>query len=534
MAERYGSHLRAPTKRRRLVGCRPALTPLHADCHARVAGLNEPSKIAFAFDVDQDRRNSLMISGNISISGSFRPPAPVPSPKRLGLVSLLRTLMRNPIECWAEEHFRKASVTVRLPLLNAVLVHETRAIRRVLLENAENYRKDSLQRRVLSAGLGEGLLSAEGSKWQMQRRTLAPLFAPRTVLDFAPAVLKAVAALCERWRLECGERELDVAAEMTRLTLDVLERTIFSDGLGRDVDEIRSAMGVYFNSIGRISPLDLIGVPDFVPRIGHLRVSSTLRYFESAIDHIIETRRRRLEDGPNGGPEDILTLLLKALDPDTSTHMTAAEVRSNILTFVAAGHETTANALTWSLFLLSQSPEWRSRVEAEADNAICGPIDGMLDRLAVTRAVVEEALRLYPPIAAISRVAMDTDELAGEPVRRGSLIVIAPYILHRHRLLWNHPEDFDPARFLGSARKEIDRFAYLPFGAGPRTCIGATFAMQEATLALATIAHHFRLELAPRHAVWPVLRVTLRPAGGLPVIARPRSPRERTRDASRP
>jgi cytochrome P450 len=438
--------------------------------------------------------------------------------------------MRNPIECWVEEHFRKACVAVRLPLLDAVLVHEPKAIRRVLLENADNYRKDSLQRRVLSAGLSEGLLSAEGSKWQMQRRALAPMFARRTVLDFAPAVLKAVGALCERWHLECGERELDVAAEMTRLTLDVLERTIFSDGLGGDVDEIRSAMGTYFDTIGRISPLDLFGAPDFVPRIGRLRVRSTLRFFESAIDHIIETRRHRLEAGPNGAPEDILTLLLEALDPDTSTHMTAAEVRSNILTFIAAGHETTANTLTWSLFLLSQSPEWRSRVEAEADDAIGTPIDGLLDRLVVTRAVIEEALRLYPPIAAISRVAMNSDELAGEPIRRGSLIVIAPYVLHRHRLLWDCPEDFDPARFLGSARKEIDRFAYLPFGAGPRTCIGMTFAMQEATLALATIVHYFRLELAPRHAVWPVLRVTLRPAGGLPMIAKPRRSRERARD----
>jgi cytochrome P450 len=315
---------------------------------------------------------------------------------------------------------------------------------------------------------------------------------------------------------------------MTRLTLDVLERTIFSDGLGRDVDEIRNAMGVYFNTIGRISPLDILGAPGFVPRIGRLRVKSTLRFFESAIDQIIATRRRRLEERPSNGPEDILTLLLGALDPDTSAQMTAAEVRSNILTFIAAGHETTANALTWSLFLLSQSPEWRSRVEAECDSAIGGPIEGVLDRLVVTRAVVEEALRLYPPIAAISRVALNADELAGEPIGRGSLIVIAPYVLHRHRLLWNCPEHFDPARFLGNARKEMDRFAYIPFGAGPRTCIGATFAMQEATLVLATIIHHFRLELASGHAVWPVLRVTLRPAGGLPMIVKPRRPRETT------
>jgi cytochrome P450 len=462
-----------------------------------------------------------MTSAHFPTARSYRPPAPLPSPQRLGLIPLLRTLTRNPVECWAEEHFQKACVTVGLPMLKAVLVHEPRAIRRVLLENAENYKKDSLQRRVLSAGLKEGLLSAEGSRWQVQRRTLAPMFAPGAVLNLAPGLLKAIAALCDRWHRR-GDQVFDVAAEMTRLTLEVLERTIFSDGLGRDVDEIRSAMGVYFNSIGRISPLDLIGVPDFVPRIGHLRVRSTLRFFESAIDGIIATRQRRLDERPNDRPQDILTLLLKALDPDTSVRMTAAEVRSNILTFIAAGHETTANALTWSLFLISQSPEWRARVEAEADSAIGTPINSLLDRRVETRAVVEEALRLYPPIAAISRVATGPDELGGERIRRGSLIVIAPYVLHRHRLLWNYPEDFDPSRFLGSARKEIDRFAYMPFGAGPRTCIGSTFAMQEATVVLATIVHHFRLELAPGHGVWPLLRVTLRPAGGLPMIVQSR------------
>jgi cytochrome P450 len=288
-------------------------------------------------------------------------------------------------------------------------------------------------------------------------------------------------------------------------------------------------MTAYFNRIGRVGPLDLLGVPDFVPRIAHLRVRSTLRFFETAIDTMIATRRRRLAEHPGSAPKDILTLLLDALDPDTGERMTPAEVRSNILTFIAAGHETTANSLSWSLFLLSQSTQWRERVEAEADREIGSPIEGLAERLVVTRAVIEEAIRLYPPIAAISRVAIDADELAGEPIRRGSLIVIAPYVLHRHRLLWDDPDGFDPSRWLGDARKNVDRFAYLPFGAGPRTCIGSAFALQEATLVLAAIMNRFSLTLAPRHVVWPMLRVTLRPAGGLPMtvglreVARERS-----------
>jgi cytochrome P450 len=278
-------------------------------------------------------------------------------------------------------------------------------------------------------------------------------------------------------------------------------------------------MATYFNTIGRISALDLLGVPGFVPRVSRLRVRSTLRFFEQAIDEMIATRSRRLADDASDVPSDILTLLLRALDPTTGQRMSEAEVRSNILTFISAGHETTANALTWTLFLLGQSPEWLARVEQEAER-VGTPAADTIERLVETRAAIEEAIRLYPPIAAISRVAIDADELGGEMIRRGTMVVIAPYVLHRHRLLWNDPEVFDPSRFLPEARNKIDRFAYLPFGAGPRTCIGSTFALQEATLVLATITKHFRLQLALGHSVEPLLRVTLRPNGGLPMLIR--------------
>jgi cytochrome P450 len=362
-------------------------------------------------------------------------------------------------------------------------------------------------------------LSAEDERWRTQRRTVAPVFARKTIMEFAPAMMDAAAALTERWNGDDGATR-DVAAEMTRVTLDVLERTIFSDGFGRAPEEIRSAMNIYFNTIGRIDPLDLLGLPPSVPRLSHLRVRSTLRFFETAIDQIIATRRRRLAEKAAGTARDILTLLLDALDPETGERMTEAEVRSNILTFIAAGHETTANTITWSLFLLSQSQEWRERVEREAERELDGPIDGLADRLVQTRAVIDEAIRLYPPIAAMSRVANGPDELAGTPVKRGTMVVIAPYVLHRHRRYWRDPDLFDPRRFLGKARADIDRFVYLPFGAGVRTCIGSAFALQEATLILATIMKNFDVALAPGSTVWPLLRVTLRPAGGLPMTIR--------------
>jgi cytochrome P450 len=443
---------------------------------------------------------------------SYRPPAPIPLPKPLGLFGLLSTLKRNPLECWTQAHFEKPVVAGGLPFKHVLLVHEPAAIRRVLLDNAGNYQKDAIQRRVLSAGLGDGLLSAEGEQWRTQRRTVAPVFARKTIMDFAPAMMAAADALTERWRGEDGST-VDAAAEMSRVTLEVLERTIFSDGLGRDKEEFRGAMATYFNTIGRIDPLDILGLPPSVPRLSHWRVRSTLRFFETAIDEIIAMRRRRSGEKAN----DILTLLLGALDPETGRQMSEAEVRSNILTFISAGHETTANTITWSLFLLSQSPEWRARVEAEAAREIGGPIAGLADRLVETRAVIDEAVRLYPAIAALSRVAKGPDELGGEKVKRGTMIVIAPYVLHRHKLYWRDPDTFDPSRFLGKAKNEIDRYAYIPFGAGIRTCIGSAFALQEATLILATIMKNFDVALPPGTAVWPMLRVTLRPADGLPL-----------------
>jgi cytochrome P450 len=439
----------------------------------------------------------------------------------LGPLALLRVLASNPLEAWTKAHFEKPIVMGGLSIGRVALVSDPAAIRRVLMDNNQNYHKDWLQQRVLSAGLTNGLLTAEGQQWRTQRRALAPLFARRTVLSFSAAMIDAAAALVERLRLRDGQIE-DMAVEATRLTLEVLERTMFSDGLGRSPEDIRVAMKHYFEAIGRLDPFDVLGLPNVVPRLSRWKVRPMLRLFESAIDTIVSTRRRRIAEDPGVVPRDILTLLLEARDPETGEGLSEVEVRANILTFIAAGHETTANSITWSLFLLSQSPEWRARVQAEADRELDGDIDGIAERLVETRAVIEEAMRLYPPLAAISRAALAPDELAGEPIRRGTMVVIAPYVLHRHRALWADPDAFDPNRFLGGARERIDRFAYLPFGVGPRICIGATFALQEASIVVATVMRHFTLELAPGHAVWPVHRVTLRPSGGLPMIVRRR------------
>ena len=333
--------------------------------------------------------------------------------KALGPIALLRVLANNPLEAWTAAHFERPAVTGGLTFGRVVVLSDPVAIRRVLLDNCDNYRKDWLQRRVLSAGLTGGLLTAEGHQWKTQRRALAPLFARKTVMSFAPAMIDAANGMVARLSQREGQ-VVDIAVEATRVTLDVLERTIFSEGFGRDPEEIRLAMKSYFEAIGRIDPFDILGVPDVVPRPARWKLRPMLRLFEDTIDTIISTRRDRLARDPSSAPRDILTLLLQSADPETGELLSEPEVRANILTFIAAGHETTANCIAWSLFLLSQSDEWRERIQAEADQELDGDEEALSDSLHETRAVIDEANRLYPPIRQSAAPPSGATNLAGQ------------------------------------------------------------------------------------------------------------------------
>ncbi len=448
----------------------------------------------------------------------FRPPAPKPRDVPLGPVGLLLALRRNPVETWTRAHFEKPILVGRRVLGEMAVVSEPAAIRRVLLDNVANYRKDDLQRRVLSPGLGNGLLTAEGKQWRAQRRTVAPMFTPRNVLSFAQQMAEAARATVERLQRRRPGQIVDVSAEMARVTLEILERTIFTDGLGQGPEHFREAVTRYFDTAGRIDPLDLLGFPDFIPRIGRIRSRPIMRFFRDTVDAIIATRRKNLGDPNYKRPHDLLTLLLEAKDPETGEGLDEEELRANIITFVGAGHETTANALTWSLYLLSESPEWRARLEAEADRELGhGDAETLAERLLETRAVIEEAMRLYPPAATLTREAIEPDMLAGRRIKKGMRVVVPPFVVHRHRLLWRDPDLFMPERFLGEARDKIDRFAYIPFGAGPRVCVGASFALQEAQIVLAHLMQAFRFEHVETHEIRPVQRVTLRPKDGMPM-----------------
>jgi cytochrome P450 len=451
----------------------------------------------------------------------FRPPAPEPRRTPGDLFDFLKAARTNLLTTWMDEHFETPILTGDGVLGRITVVSDPAAIRHILVENAANYRKDDLQLRVLAPGLGRGLLTADGDQWRLQRRTLAPLFNPRTVASFVPPMVDASSRLVRQWRRRREGRIIDVALEMTRVTLDVLERTIFTHGLARDPDALGRAITRYFEAIGPLDPLDVFGLPGWIPRIGRLRARPAIRFFEEVVGQLVEGRKALLS-GAEPAPRDLLTLLLEAADPETGQGLSDLEVGANIVTFIGAGHETTANALSWSLYLLSQDPVARAAIEREVDEVLAdGPLGPEhLERLVYTRAVIDEAMRLYPPVPTLSRAAIANDRIGDLKIPARSIVAISPYVLHRHRTLWREPDAFMPERFLPERKAAIDRFAYLPFGAGPRVCIGASFSLQEALIVLATIVREVRLDLVEGHAVHPLHRVTLRPQGGLPMRLR--------------
>jgi cytochrome P450 len=439
----------------------------------------------------------------------------------MGPIALLRALRTNPIECWTQKHFERPIVLGGFAFGKVAVVSDPPAIRQVLVEKTADYRKSKLQNRVLSVALKNGLLTVEGDEWRSQRRTIAPQFGKKAVMRLAPHMVDAGNAMIERWRAGGDGRAFELMTELSRLTLDGLVRTIFADGLGSDAEAMRMAMVTYFETTGRIDPFDIMGLPDAIPRITRLKVRPQLRFFDESVNALIAARKRKIADTPDAVPQDLLTILLTARDPETGAPMGDTEVKANILTFIAAGQETTANALTWAIYLLCQSPEWYERLTVEADQQLerSGPLDTLADRLVETRAVLDEAMRLYPPIVGITRTAGKADEVCGEHIARGTMMVVSPWVLHRHRLLWDDPDLFDPGRFLEGSGRKMERYAYLPFGIGPRMCIGAAFALQEATIVLAMLMRTFTLRMEPGQSVWPLQMITLRPKDPLMMTA---------------
>jgi cytochrome P450 len=404
---------------------------------------------------------------------------------------------------------------------NNFVVSDPSGVKRVLLDNVANYPKTEMETKMLGAVVGEGILVSQGDKWKSHRKLMAPSFDFRSIVSYAPAMVTSAAAFADSWDTRGTGAVIDIAEEMTRLTLKVISETMFSaDGeeLGELVDGSLSMLG---------DSLDF-SIFDILPLIGPPRMKKKMDKIHqnfAEMDRTMQALIRSREASPHATPRDLLDRLIAARDTETGTRLSNEEVRDETVIIFLAGHETTALALTYTWYLLSQHPEVEAKLHAELQRVLGGrpPVHDDLANLPYTKMVIEEAMRLYPPAPGISnRAVLADDEIAGVKVPKGSNIMIAPWVIHRHRLLWENPEVFDPERFSPERSQGRHRFAYLPFGGGPRVCIGMALAMAEAQLILATMAQRFRLKLVSGQDIVLQHRITMRPRDGIRMILVPR------------
>ncbi|RJE81701.1 cytochrome P450 [Paracoccus sp. JM45] len=426
--------------------------------------------------------------------------------KPLGALGTVLTARRNLLELIP-------AIAVRQPIVSGKtglrwhMVMDPAALRHVLKDRVDDYPKSVTTKLVLEPAIGDSMFIAEGAHWRWQRRAAAPAFAHRHIEALGPVMTAAAEASCRRLAAATGP--VDLFEETVAATFDVISDVTFSGDGVFDRDNVHRSIDAYIAQTAKVSLLDVLGLPAWIPRPGRLFSGPGLRRMKAMADQAIAARSRL----PKDGAPDLLDLLLDAQDPETGRAMNRDELRDNLLTFIVAGHETTALTLAWALYLCAFDPAIQERAASEARDVLGDRAATAADfgQLPLIQRIVNETLRLYPPAAFLSRTAQAKDILCGRQVNAGDTVMLPVYALHRHHLLWDRPDAFDPDRFLTAP----DRYAFLPFGAGPRICIGASFAMQEAVIILATLLARFRFKAIAGRDPQPQMILTLRPQGGV-------------------
>lgn len=401
------------------------------------------------------------------------------------------------------------------------MVQDPSALKRIFLDNAQNYPKSEAMLRMLRPAVGNSLFTAEGADWRWQRRAVSPVFAHRNVVALAPIMTATAERAADRM---AGAGPHEMVGQMMRATFDVICDVALSGREHFDADVYGAAILKYFQTAGRASLLDFIQMPDWVPRPGAILGLGAVKTMHTMVAAAIEARRA---EGSQGA-DDLLDHMLKATDPETGRRMTHRDVLHNMQFFIVAGHETTALTLSWALYLLSAHPEIQERAAAEASSVLSGrPATAAdLDRMPFARQVLDETMRLFPPVGIVARSAAGPDVLAGREIRTGEIIFLAFYALQRHEMWWDRPHEFDPDNFAEERVKGRHKYLHLPFGAGPRVCVGANFAMMQAQIILSTLLDRYRFTRDERPAPVPTMHMTVRPEGGVWLHAEPRESRE--------
>jgi cytochrome P450 len=460
-----------------------------------------------------------MEQATLTILKRFVPPAPEPAPDGTGPLELARRMRTNTITFFPRRAYKEEVVQQRYFGRALLVLNAPDAIRHVLVDNHERYGRTRAALRILLPLVGAGLLVSEGPPWRHQRRTLAPAFTPKAASLLAPHMLGPTEEAMAELRAAQGE-PVNLFAVVQRLALEIAGRTMFSIEMREHKAVLRDLVGRYNVRLARPHLLDII-LPVSIPTPHDIARRLFERGWMAFFEKLMAQRRQAGASATQ--PRDLFDLLLAARDPETGQAFSPVQLRDQAATMIMAGHETTAVALSWALYLLALAPDVQDRAALEARQAKSGE-DGaaVLDRLTYTRAVIDETMRLYPPAYAVGRAAREPDEVAGVRVQPGDIIVVAPWVLHRHRRRWTDPNAFDPERFMPGA-PPVNRYAYLPFGLGPRVCIGAHFALTEATLVLSHLLKNFRIELASERPVMPVGVVTTQPDHQPPFRLLPRA-----------
>jgi len=442
--------------------------------------------------------------GNRALFAPARPIAPKAYPSFWRFLHAART---NALLMWPDDAYERPFIRQSFLGHTRLLLNDPAAIHHVLVGHPGNYRRPTSISRIIRPIAGDGLVLSEGEAWRHQRRTIAPALGPRIIPLLCHHVAASLAETIEQLRRDAAA-PVNMRSVLQNLALNIAGRSMFSLEMHDYGDAITTAMTRYNERHTRPSLLDMV-LPLHIPSPRDFGRRRFQRGWMGLVETIMEARLRL---PPTDTPRDLFDLLIAARDPESGQGFSRDQLRDQTATMILAGHETTATTLFWSLTLLAQVPAEQERVAMEAASHDFSPdaAAATLAELPQTRAVISEALRLYPPAFTLAREAIAADNAAGIEIPAGALIWIAPWVLHRHRRLWRDPDAFDPSRFLPAAPTP-PRFAYLPFGAGPRVCIGSQFALAEATLVLAALIRNFRVELVERQPVLPVAVATTQP-----------------------
>jgi cytochrome P450 len=445
-----------------------------------------------------------------------------PGPRTLSPLGSMADLMRDGTKfvCDMERMYGDV-VKYRVAYMTLYQVNHPDGIHRILQENNRNYSKGEVMLRLLKPIVGNGLFTNEGESWLHQRRLMQPTFHRQHIAAFGEMMVRATLDMCERWEPAAREgAPLDMMTEMSRLTSQIATQALFGTCVTVEANAVGRAITELLEQVSFRFQVPFYPPPP-VPTPRNRRYQAALRTLDDAVYGIINTRKRvPVKEQPSEGG-DLLSLLMQARDEETGERMSDKQLRDEVITLFIAGHETTAVALAWTWYLLSQHPD----VEQHLYDELAGALDGGrpasaadLPNLPYTLMVIEEAMRLYPPAWVTNREAVADDEICGYHIPAKAVVVISPYVMHHHPAYWQDPERFDPERFSPERSKDRPQYAYFPFGGGPRQCIGKFFALMEAQMILATLAQRYRLRMAPGHVVKANAATTLRPLNSLTMM----------------